>query len=216
MKNSLLEPETTTTSMKSFYQKFGLHDYPFNVYTAENESQYAASIFVHPQNYDAIKESFEEKRSIIIRGNRGTGKTALLNDLQKNTSKSSMMCIIDDYSELSLSPTTSEYYKLIISNLVIALFSSLFTETKRLQHLSREDKLFLSMLLEQYTTPVTQGELIRKIESIQLSRTQRFFKNKIDLIRAICNYGLTAGLNVVNDVIRNYYSCLPPIDQTQI
>ena len=60
-------------SMKEFYEGFGLKDYPFNVYTAENESQYANEIFVHPLNYDAIKSSYDSNRSIVIRGNRGTG-----------------------------------------------------------------------------------------------------------------------------------------------
>ena len=69
-----------TKSMKDFYVSIGLKDYPFNVYTAENETGYAADIFVHPLNYDSIKSSFDGNRSIVIRGNRGTGKTALLND----------------------------------------------------------------------------------------------------------------------------------------
>ena len=65
-------------SMRDFYQSFGLSNYPFNIFTAENETEYASSLFVHPLNYDVIKGSFDGNRSVIIRGNRGTGKTALL------------------------------------------------------------------------------------------------------------------------------------------
>lgn len=204
-------------AMKDFYQQIGLRDYPFNMYTAENEGKYASEIFVHPQNYDAIKESFDSGRSIIIRGNRGTGKTALLNDLQDSISMSDCLtCIIDDYSKLSIRPTTQEYYQLIITSITDALFEKLFDERNRLKQLSKEDKLFLSLLLEQYTSQVTQSELTRKIESIQLSKIRRFVKGKINLIRAVCNYGLTAGLNVVNDVIRNYLTYLPPLNESQI
>lgn len=207
----------TPRTLKEFYQQIGLKDYPFNIYTAENETKYAAKIFVPPQSYDAIKESFDSGRSIIIRGNRGTGKTALLIDLQKSVALSgSLLCIIDDYSKLSIHPTTHEYYQLLITQLSDALFKRLFDERKRLKQLSREDKLFLSLLLEQYTSQVTRLELVRKIESLQFSVIKRFIKGKINIIRAILNYGITAGLNIVNDVIRNYLTYLPPVDESQI
>ena len=62
------------------------------------------------------------------------------------------------------------------------------------------------MSLKTPFSQVTQSELTRKIESIQLSGVKRFIKGKINLVRTVLNYGITAGLNVVNDVIRNYPS----------
>ena len=203
-------------TMNEFYHSFSLEDYPFNLYTAENELSYLADLFVHPLNYDAIKSSFVGNRSIIIRGNRGTGKTALLLDLQNNTSKDSFSCVIDDYSDLTLSPTVREYYELILANITSTLFNKLFDEKDRLKKLNKDDKLLLSFLLSEYTNQVTQAELVRKIEAIQLPGWKRLLKGKADLIRAVCNYGLTLGLNIVNDVIRNYFSGLPPIQESQI
>lgn len=168
-------------SMKEFYEGFGLKDYPFNVYTAENESQYANEIFVHPLNYDAIKSSYDSNRSIVIRGNRGTGKTALLNDLLTNTDpKTCIQCVIDDYSDLDINPQNSEYYHLIITNLVTKLFYRLFDDKKRLNNLNKEDKLFLSYLLSEFTSVITKNELTRKIESIQLSGFAKFMKKNVN------------------------------------
>ncbi len=206
----------TSKTQKDFYEAIGLKDYPFNVYTAENETDYASEIFVHPLNYDSIKSSFNGNRSIIIRGNRGTGKTALLNDLSKHVDKNSIVVEIDDYSDVPVIPSNSNYYQLLICNLVKTLFYSLFDDKKRLCQLQKDDKLFLSFLLKTYTSTVTKSELIRKIEAIQLSAAKRFFKKHINLFRAILNYGLTAGLNVVNDVLRNYYGVLPPVEESQI
>lgn len=204
-------------SMKEFYEGFGLKDYPFNVYTAENESQYANEIFVHPLNYDAIKSSYDSNRSIVIRGNRGTGKTALLNDLLTNTDpKTCIQCVIDDYSDLDINPQNSEYYHLIITNLVTKLFYRLFDDKKRLNNLNKEDKLFLSYLLSEFTSVITKNELTRKIESIQLSGFAKFIKKNVNFFRVIFNYGINAGLNILNDVIRNYYGALPPVQATQI
>ena len=204
-------------TMREFYEGFGLKDYPFNVYTAENESQFADDIFVHPLNYDAIKSSYDSNRSIIIRGNRGTGKTALLTDLYKNTdTEKCLQCVIDDYSELDISPTNSEYYLLLITNLVTTLFYRLFDDTRKLKQLNKEDKIFLSYLLSEYTSVITKNELTRKIESIQLSPATRFFKKNANFFRVVVNYGLNAGLNIINDVIRNYYGFLPPVQESQI
>ncbi len=204
-------------SMKEFYDGFSLTNYPFNVYTAENETDFANEIFVHPTNYDAIKTSYDSKRSIVIRGNRGTGKTALLKDLYlNNSSPDILLCLIDDFSEMNLDPHNSEYYVLIITNLVRTLFLNLFEDPKRTKKLSKEDKIFLSSLLTDYTSQITKNELVRKIESIQLSGFVRFLKKNINLVRAVLNYGLTAGINICNDVIRNYFSALPLVSESQI
>lgn len=123
-----------TKSMKDFYVSIGLKDYPFNVYTAENETGYAADIFVHPLNYDSIKSSFDGNRSIVIRGNRGTGKTALLNDLSNNIKRKNILITeIDDYTDIPITPSNSDYYQLLISELVKSLFNSLFENTGELQ-----------------------------------------------------------------------------------
>lgn len=207
---------TSSSNMRDFYQGFGLNDYPFNLYTAENENEFGNKLFIQPQNYDTIKSSFDGNRSIIIRGNRGTGKTALIIDLQHSAySDASLMCLIDDYSELSLHPSITEYYNLLLTNISSALFLKLFDEKERLKKINKEDRLLLSFLLKQYTPQVTQSELTRKIETIQMSGLKRFIKKNINLIRYIVNYGFTAGLNLVNDVIRNYIG-LPPVDESQI
>lgn len=206
-----------TKSMKDFYVSIGLKDYPFNVYTAENETGYAADIFVHPLNYDSIKSSFDGNRSIVIRGNRGTGKTALLNDLSNNIKRKNILITeIDDYTDIPITPSNSDYYQLLISELVKSLFNSLFENTKRIRKLNKDEKLFLSSLLSEYTSVVTKSELTRKIETIQLSKVKQFIKRNMNLCRTVMNYGLTAGLNVFNDVIRNYFGSLPPVDVAQI
>lgn len=215
MKDALIMRETK--SFGDFYKSFGLKDYPFNLYTAENETAYLVNLFIQPLNYDEIKSSFEGNRSIIIRGNRGTGKTALLLDLEQNAKAAkALTCVIDDYSELSMKPTLAEYYNVILVNLVSSIFYRLFDEKDRMKKLNKDDKLFLSLLLNKYTNQVTRNELIRKIEAIQLSAFTRFIKGKINFIRAVMNYGLTAGANFVNDVIRSYYSFLPPIQESEI
>lgn len=200
-----------------FLKSIGLVNYPFNLYTAENEQEYADKLFVRADNYDSIKSSFEGNRSIIVRGNRGIGKTALLLDLQRGAnSKAHFVCMIDDYSMLNIEPKIEEYYNLIIRNIAACLFEYLIGNTEKLKKLNWNERIFLSMILSQYTTSTTKNILAQKIEAIQLSKTKKIIKKYINLFRFIFNYGLTTGLNIVNDVLRNYYTLLPPIKEDQI
>ena len=77
----------------AFWKNMGLENYPFNLYTAENEQKYADKLFVRADNYDSIKGSYEGNRSIIVRGNRGIGKTALLFDLQRGVNSKEHFCV---------------------------------------------------------------------------------------------------------------------------
>lgn len=124
--------------------------------------------------------------------------------------------MIDDYSMLNIEPQIEEYYNLIIRNMAGCLFEYLIGNTKKLKSLNRNERIFLSMILSQYTTSTTKSILAQKIEAIQLSRTKKVIKKYINLFRFILNYGLTTGLNIVNDVLRNYYTLLPPIKEDQI
>lgn len=202
---------------KKFWENMGLNNYPFDVYTAENEQEYGDKLFVHADNYDSIRRSFEEKRSIVIRGNRGIGKTALLFELERNIDKKEhLMCMVDDYSKVNMEPQIEEYYNLIIRNIAAKLFENLIGDNKRLKELNKSDRIFLSMILSQYTTSATKSLLKQRIEAIQLSKIKKVVKKNINLIRFVFNYGLTAGLNVANDVIRNYFAVLPPIEKDEI
>lgn len=200
-----------------YIKNMGLVNYPFNLYTAENEQEYADKLFVRADNYDSIKSSFEGNRSIIVRGNRGIGKTALLFDLQRGVnSKEHFLCMIDDYSMLNIEPSIEEYYNLLIRNMAACLFDYLIDNAKKLKRLSRNERIFLSMILSQYTTSTTKNILAQKIEAIQLSKPKKIIKKYINLIRFIFNYGLTTGTNIVNDVLRNYYTWLPPVKEDEI
>ena len=63
-------------SFSAFYKSFGLASFPFDTYTTEQELEYAKKLFVAQGEYDPIIEGFKSERSIIITGERGSGKTA--------------------------------------------------------------------------------------------------------------------------------------------
>lgn len=193
-----------------FYYQFGLAEYPFNTFTTEDERE-NGELFVEPIDYSLIKDAFKNSRTIIMSGNRGTGKTAIVFDLMRNAPKNSFVIYIDDFSSLPEHPSTNDFYKMLCECLVNSLMSHAVEIKKGISHLPKEDKLFLSQLIVNYMTPVTHQNLNLKIEKIQLSGFSRFINKISRFIQFALNYGLSAGVKLFNSMFANQFS-LPIIE----
>jgi predicted NACHT family NTPase len=69
---------------KEYYQNIGLDEFPFNTFTTEDESEIASNIFISQGEYDPILDSFKKFKNIIILGERGSGKTAILDGFKRH------------------------------------------------------------------------------------------------------------------------------------
>lgn len=119
------------SSLQEFYAQFHFKSNPFASFTTENENEIFTNIFTTPSEYESILENFSSKNSIILTGDRGTGKTALIKDLTlKVNPKKSVLTVITDYSNLKYDHQSVDFYKFIITKITFSLFSSLSTEKK--------------------------------------------------------------------------------------
>lgn len=184
-----------------FYQQFGIVKYPFNTFTTEDERK-NSELFVEPIDYALIKDAFKCSRTIIMSGNRGTGKTAIVFDLMRNAPQNSFVLYIDDFSSVPECPSTNDFYRLLCVNLVNVLMSRAVEIKKGISHLSKDDKLFLSQLIVNYMTTVTHQDLNSKVEKIQLSKISRFINKISSFIQFAINYGLSAAASCLT-------ACLP-------
>lgn len=200
-----------------FYKDFGLQSYPFDSYTTENELDKIKELFIEPMDYSFIKETFKSNKTLILLGNRGTGKTAILCDLiRKSSGDDELLINIEDYSAINEKASLLDYYTLIIRGIVENLFEQLIDKQKRIKKLEKEDKIFISYLLYKYTNSVTQGILVEKIEEIQISPIRRFIKRNLTQIRTILNYGATVVTNSISETITKHFSMLPPVNEEMI
>ena len=193
-----------------FYQQFGIVKYPFNTFTTEDERK-NSELFVEPIDYALIKDAFKCSRTIIMSGNRGTGKTAIVFDLMRNAPQNSFVLYIDDFSSVPECPSTNDFYRLLCVNLVNVLMSRAVEIKKGISHLSKDDKLFLSQLIVNYMTTVTHQDLNSKVEKIQLSKISRFINKISSFIQFAINYGLSAAAKLFNSMFANQFS-LPIIE----
>lgn len=109
-------------AFSNFYQKFNLTEYPFNTFTTEDE-KLRSDLFVEPVDYSLIKDAFRNSRTIIMAGNRGTGKTAIVFDLIRNAPSNSFFIYLDDFSSLSETPNIQDFYKLFGEFLINSLMN---------------------------------------------------------------------------------------------
>ncbi|MDH2497387.1 hypothetical protein QDR74_01980 [Acinetobacter baumannii] len=154
-------------TLNEFYAQFNFTHNPFSSFTTENENEMFTQIFTSPFEYETILENFSQRNSIILTGDRGIGKTALIKNftLEIDTKKTILVHIID-YSKLKTEYKSVDFYKFIITQITVSLFSSLTLETKRIKKLEYEQKLLLSYLLKNFVPAISRGQLREQIKNI--------------------------------------------------
>lgn len=203
------------STLKEFYSHFGLNENPFASFTTENETEIFDDTFINPNDYETILDNFSQKNSIILTGDRGTGKTALIKDFVRNIdNQKSIICHIVDYSSLDLNFQSNDFYKFVISNLSQSLFSSLADKPKRIKSLDLEEKLLLCYLLTHFVPQISKTSLKNKIAKVQISWARRAYKRVENIFRGIFNYGATVTGSFVDEYIAKHFTGLPPLSES--
>ena len=207
-------------SMKSFsqfIQDMGFVEYPFSTYTTENEKGKEDNLFVSPSGYAPIIQSFNQEQSLVLIGDRGTGKTAILLDFERNLDKTStLLCSIDNFESLRLNFNTVDFYKILIRQLSIQLSQKLATEKYRLKNLTRSDRVLLSYLLFHFLPALSKKNLTEEIDKIQSNPYIRKIKKTYNKIRFIFNWGLSLGANVLDNYIAAYFNIPSTLNRTEV
>lgn len=203
------------STIKEFYAGFQLKDNPFASFTTENEGSIFAKTFVKPNDYESILDNFSQKNSIILTGDRGTGKTALIKDLlSKVDDNTSILSHIVDFSSLQTNYQLNDFYKFVISNLSVSIFSSLADRRSRIGKLNKEEKLLLCYLLKYFVPQISKSSLREKIARVQIPWHVRAYKKVENVVRAIFNYGATVGGSFVDEYIAKHFTGLPPLSDS--
>ncbi|MHA6248976.1 ATP-binding protein [Pontibacter sp. CAU 1760] len=198
---------------KEFYQSFGLKEFPFDTFTTEDEIDVAKKIFVAQGEYDPILDAFKKGRNIVIIGERGIGKTAILEDFKRHLSdKKKPFTIITDFSEISEVPSNEELYKIIISNFIIELLSRVGNNPLKLRKLNKESRTILSYFLASFVPTVSLNTLKDRVSSIQLPPWTRFANSCYNHLRKPLNFTGTVGQNLTYQYLLKHYSFLPPLE----
>lgn len=204
-----------TISFTDFYKNVGFIDYPFRDKTSEKEDR--KKLFINPPDYSSLEDAVATNYTTIISGNRGSGKTIILSDLETKYNKEKLVCFINNYESISLQANKLQFYSLILQNMTKHLLIYFANNRKNLKNISKENKLFLSFLISKYSDNITDEQLYSQIENIQLNSIQRIINKISRPLTCLVNYGSTAVTNFGNEFLtRHFGTYLPPITEGSI
>lgn len=197
---------------EQFYKNLGMESYPFSIYTAESETEKSEKIYKKPSNYSVIDEAINGG-SVIITGERGSGKTALnLDIVRRKQSENTLLVRLEEFSKLDEGFDHEQIYQFFTERVAGEFFNKISTKPISLWKYDKEDRLFLSMCLYKYVPTSTKNQLREKIKVIQQGVIKRSSIKLYNFIRVIFNYGLKAATKVISDALTRHFSALPEFD----
>ena len=148
------------TNFNDFLKNLNLENNPFSFFTTENELKQSVDIFTPVNDYESILSNFSSDNSLIILGDRGAGKTALLKNLESLIDRKKIISVfITNFSDLPLNFDSKDFYQFLITQISLQLFASLANEKKRINKLDQEEKILLSYLLQNFVPQVSKAYL---------------------------------------------------------
>lgn len=198
----------SSVSFDQFYQAMGFARYPFRDRTAEKED--VAKLFIKPLDYSRLCDDLSSKQSVVVCGNRGSGKTITLMDLEQQVDKNRLCCLIDNFEDVKLENNRLDFYSLILRNLTKNLLIYISNNHKSIKRATHDDKILLSFLIKKYGDSITDSQLRSQLEGVQLSWTKRLI-NRISIpLTTFINYGATAVTNFGNELLTKHFGAYLP------
>ncbi len=191
-------------TFEDFYRAFGFGSYPFQMFSSENEKHAQPGLFIRTSMYGPIIAGFLGNQSMIMAGDRGSGKTAIIYDFvrEKPSPEKTLIVQIDDYSSLVGEPSTGSFYRFLIEKISVKLFERIAHGTVRIKALSYDDRVSLCYFLYHFVPLSTKNELKKQIEHIQISKAKKAWLAIYRFLRIPGN----VGLNIASQFLSNALS----------
>lgn len=177
---------------------------PFSKKSSEQELDFLDDIFFEPNYYQALMDDLLNGDSRFIIGQRGHGKSSIINKLLEDLESKNLLIIkIDRFDSIPLKRNETALIKLILKYIVIKLSAYLFNNKKALKQLNKIDKEKLAFFHR-----VFYGTL-SKNEYKDVYNCYHNVKRKNWLIRQFNRWGLgpvnaasSAFINMASDAVR--------------
>lgn len=197
-------------SFYDFHSTMGFTEYPFATFNTESELAKSKDLYFQPQNYSIILQLFSGNSSVVVHGERGSGKTALAADLSRNIrSEHDLYVVVDDLRDLKQGYDHTDLCKCLCQKIAESFFEWSVRRSGRIWTLKKEDRIILSYYLENYVRPVSRDNLKKKIFELQNPLWKILTIGLFNQSRGILNYGLNAASAFANDVVTKHFSGLP-------
>lgn len=199
-------------TFEAYYKSLSLNNYPFSIYTAENEKDKSHEIYSRPNNYSLILEAVNNG-SVIIPGERGSGKTALNFELIRALKNDNTLVVnINEFSTLRENFTDVDLYTFLTENIAATFFTYMSPTPNAFWSYSKDERVDLSMYLHKYVRASSKALLQEKIKKIQNGLFTTIGIKIYNTTRIVLNYGMKAATKAISDALTKHFSSLPEFD----
>ncbi|WP_454915115.1 P-loop ATPase, Sll1717 family [Xanthobacter sediminis] len=188
-------------SFSEFYEGFGFSAYPFNSFTAENEKEQQPDLFTLTKLYSPLSEAFKAGQTMILSGDRGTGKTSITYDFVRRAESDQLICQIDDFSSLEKDFSDVDFYKFILSSMVNNFFSNVTNFRHANKKLTDDEKILLTYYYIHFASDSTRGLAQRTARKIQISLVKRLGIKLYNFFRNPFNIAVNVGVTILSDIV---------------
>jgi hypothetical protein len=201
---------------QNYYRRLGLQNYPFTTFTTEHETTHAEELFVPMTEYGPIQEAFRSGQNMIILGERGVGKTAVLEEFHRRVPARQVLCTINAFSEIPVESKRHDFHKLILKHLLLAFVKHLRAHPFVSPRLRKADRVLLSYLIYFYSDQLTLESMKEAISKMQIPWWKRLLAGVFNKARLPLNYAGTVLENALKRYIAQTFGAVPLVEETQI
>ncbi|WP_140846770.1 P-loop ATPase, Sll1717 family [Paracoccus sp. FO-3] len=184
-----------------FCKGFGFKSYPFNFFTAEDEKARQGELFVTTKLYSPLLEAFEAGSTMLLSGDRGTGKTSITYDFIRRSDNLHLLCQIDDFSSLPQYYSEADFYKFITWHMVNAFFGGIGELRSAGGKLTEDEKILLTYFYVNFAADATRGLVKRAARDIQIPKWKRILQSFYNSVRNPLNIAANVGVAIAADVV---------------
>lgn len=199
--------------MEDLFSNLGFRSNPFSRFSAEEEREYLTSIYIRPKYYNTLRNDLSNGTSRFIFGQRGSGKSALIFELEKELfTNKSFSIIIDNYDSIPLKQNDCHLLLLVIQNLTKKFIIFLTKNPFLIRNLRPVEKEKLSLIIQDFYKSTSRREFEDSFNQITRYKTRNLFRNIYNnFVNKPLNIIVSTGLEIGADFIRKSFG-LPNVN----
>jgi Cdc6-like AAA superfamily ATPase len=189
--------------MKELYQSLGFKTNLFSKFSAEEELEYLDKIYVAPKYFNSLYTNLRDASSRFIIGSRGSGKTALINQVKNALDENNVYTLLIDNFESIPNKGNDKYFLYEIIQRIISDFSLVLSKNPGfVKKLDKFEKEKLAFFIQEFFKTLSKREYLERNDKIKRFKIKNFFGNVYNnIFNRPINYFISGGVELVSDII---------------
>jgi len=189
--------------MNELYQSLGLKTNLFSKFSAEEESEYLNDIYVQPKYFNSLYSNLKDASSRFIIGSRGSGKTALMLQLQKALDENNVFTYQLDNFENIPKKDNEKYFILEIIQGITSDFGLILSKNPSLKNkLDKFDKEKLAFIIQEFFKTLSKREYLDRNDKIKRFKAKNIFIEFFNsYLNKPINLLISGGIEIVSDTV---------------